>query len=93
MKNNNKGGLFGICLLIGFIIVYWQWILGFILLALALWGAYVGTKAAVRGHRARVAAERANNAALSARADEQHQQYLAGEDHGLYGDYQPARLD
>lgn len=93
MKNNNRA--VGVVFVIVFALVYayWQWILGFIVVGLVGWGVYVAVTTMVRRRRERVARERAANAGLAARADQQHQQYLAGEDHGLYGDYKPARLD
>ncbi|CAM3032106.1 DUF4229 domain-containing protein [Prescottella defluvii] len=93
MKGNSKAGGIAILIAIGLVLAYWKWIVGFAAMCLAVWGAYVGLTAAVRRHQERTAKDRADNAALAARADEQHQEYLAGKDDGLYGDYQPAPLD
>lgn len=93
MKNNSKAGGIAILIILGLVFAYWKWILGFALVGIAVWGAYVGLTAAVRRHQERTAQKRAEIAALAARADEQHQEYLAGKDNGLYGDYQPAPLD
>ena len=93
MKNNSKAGGIAILIILGLVFAYWKWILGFALVGIAVWGAYVGITAAVRRYQERTAQKRAENAALAARADEQHQEYLAGKDDGLYGDYQPTPLD
>ncbi len=93
MKSNSKAGGIAILIVLGLVFAYWKWILGFAAVCVVLWGAYVGITTALTRHQERSTKERADNAALAARADEQHQQYLAGEDHGLYGDYQPAPLD
>lgn len=93
MKGNGKAGGIAILIVLGLILAYWKWILGFVAVCLVVWGVYVGTKTAVQRRQARVARERTDNAALAARADAQHQSYLAGEDEGLYGNYLPAPLD
>ncbi|WJJ10360.1 hypothetical protein P9990_17465 [Prescottella equi] len=74
---------------LGLVIEYWWLIVGAIVLA-AL--GYVAFRAWQR-HCEQVAVRARAEAALAARADEQHQQYLSGEEHGLYGNYRPAPLD
>lgn len=93
MKGNSKAGTIAVLVVVGLAIAYWKWIVGFAVVCLAVWGAYAGITAAGRRQRERAAVERAEKAAVAARAEEQHRQYLAGEDHGLYGDYRPAPLD
>ncbi|QBJ95990.1 hypothetical protein ERC79_08395 [Rhodococcus sp. ABRD24] len=93
MKGNSKAGGIAILIVLGLVFAYWKWIVGFAAVCLVIWGAYAGITTAVRKHQEQTAKRQAENAALSARADEQHQEYLAGKDDGLYGDYQPASLD
>lgn len=93
MKGNSKTGTIAVLVVVGLAIAYWKWIVGLAVVCLVVWGAYAGITAAARRQRERTAKDRADRAALAARAEEQHRQYLAGEDHGLYGDYRPAPLD
>jgi hypothetical protein len=75
-------GLFRILLLLGLVVKFW-WLVLLVLVAagagLLLWGV-------VTRHDARVAAEHREQAALVARAEQQHARVLAGDDRGTYGD-------
>ncbi|RDI32475.1 hypothetical protein DEU38_103208 [Rhodococcus sp. AG1013] len=79
---------FGALFVLGLIIKFW-WV---IVLALILAGAvYSGVKGRQR-HQAREAAAATERANIAARAEYEHQQYLAGDDIGIYGQYQPPKV-
>ncbi|NKS62357.1 hypothetical protein GS966_19940 [Rhodococcus hoagii] len=83
----------GAFLVIAFLLTYWKVIVSVALLAAVIYGAYLAASAWTHRRRERLNGERARRSALSARAEAQHQQYLAGEDRGLYGEFKPAPLD
>jgi lipopolysaccharide export system protein LptC len=77
------GALFRVLPVVGFVAMFWQWIL--IILAVAVAACLVWW-----GHKQSAAAveqERRENAALVARADQQHAWTLAGDERGVYGEY------
>lgn len=74
---------------LGLVIEYW-WLIVIAIVIAAL--GYVTFRAWQR-HREQVAVQERARAEVAARADEQHQQYLSGEDDGLYGEFKPAPLD
>ena len=74
-------GLFGLLLLIGIIIKFIWWILG----AVALVAMFFIGRAAVRWYDKRSAARALYQARLAARADQQHNWVLRGDDRGIYG--------
>ncbi|NKU21763.1 hypothetical protein GS907_24695 [Rhodococcus hoagii] len=74
---------------LGLVIEFWWLIVGACVIAAAAYVAHRGWRARQR----RVALEEQARAELAARADLEHQQYLAGEPRGLYGGFEPARLD
>ncbi|CRK49537.1 conserved hypothetical protein [Rhodococcus sp. RD6.2] len=78
---------------LGLILTYWKLLVGLALFALIVWGSYVGSIAWWQKRQDRLNGEKAERVHLAARADHQHQQYLAGEDRGLYGEFKPASLD
>jgi hypothetical protein len=83
------GGLTRLLLLVGFIVKFWWLILLVVVVVAAgfwLWGVLTRQDAEL---------ERQNreHAALVARADEQHAHVLAGDDHGVYGEYIPEQID
>ncbi len=78
---------FGLIVL-GLVITYWYVIVG----AAVLVGMGFLTSALWRGHEERKASRTSEHAAISARADYEHQQFLNGDLRGLYGQFQPARL-
>ncbi|EME19591.1 hypothetical protein [Rhodococcus triatomae] len=80
-------------LAVGLILTYWKLLVGLALAALVVWGAYVGGAVWWRKRQDRLNGERAERSRLAARADHQHQQYLAGEDRGLFGEFNPTPLD
>jgi len=87
-RRSGGGGLgaaFVLLLFIGFIAKFWAWILavlgGLLVFGLLLW-------LTIHVER-RADAREAARLALVARADQQHAWILAGDDRGIYGDYQP----
>lgn len=79
----------GVLFVLGLVVEYW-WL---IVLAAVIAAAIYGGNIAWRTRQRQAAAQAQARAELAARADREHQQYLAGEDRGLYGDYQPTPLD
>ena len=75
------GGFFGLLLLIGIIIKFIWWILGAVALVVAF---FIG-RAIVRRYDERCAAEARYRDALVARADQQHNWVMRGDDRGIYG--------
>lgn len=82
-SSNSGGGLgvFGLLFLIWIIIKFFWWILG----AAALVGLFFLVRAIVRESRKRADAYARRCAAIAARADEQHNWVLQGDDRGIYG--------
>ncbi len=75
------GGLLGVLLLIGFIIKFIWWILGAVALVVAF---YIG-RAVARGYQERRAIEARRRDLLAARADQQHNWVMRGDERGTYG--------
>jgi len=77
--------LLGVLFVVGFMLKYW--------LAIALVVAVVVVVRRAPGwwaaHEAAVAAEEARLAGIAARADQQHNLVLQGDDRGVYGQYPP----
>ena len=92
----NVVGLFVAIILLGWIISYWKVIIGVALVAAVIWGMYALGVPWWRKRQARSVdrrnGETARRSALAARAQIQHEQYLVGDDRGLYGDYRPVDL-
>jgi hypothetical protein len=83
-RSNSAGGfvaLFGLLLVIGIIIKFFWLILG----AAALVGLFFLARALVRESRKRADAYARHCAAIAARADQQHNWVLQGDDRGIYG--------
>ena len=83
-QRSNGGGfgaLVGVLFVVGLIIKFIWWILG----ALALAAAYFVIRAVVRQHNADTAARNQRMAAMAARADQQHNWVMQGDDRGVYG--------
>lgn len=81
-------GLFRFLLLIGFVAAYWPAILATLAVACAAYVVWSVQYASCTDRKQR----RRQDAAVVARADEQHEQTLAGDERGLYGAYTPAGL-
>ena len=75
------GSVIGVLFLVGLIIKFISWILG----ALALVAAFYVIRAVVRQHKAATAARNQRMAELAARADQQHDWLMQGDDRGTYG--------
>lgn len=75
------GALLGLALIIWIIVKLIWWILG----AAVLVGLYFVVRAIVRESRRRATLAAAHRDALAARADQQHQWVLQGDDRGIYG--------
>lgn len=75
------GGLLGLLLLIAVIVKFIWWILG----AAALVGLFFLARAFVRWHDQRSAEYARYREAIAARADQQHDWVLRGDDRGIYG--------
>lgn len=78
-----------IILIVGLVLSYWKAVVGAVavlILAAVVVGAW---KAAQRRAKAR----RDEVAALAARADREHQQFLEGNEAGVYGRHRPVDLD
>lgn len=79
--------LIGFLLVVGLILVYWKWIVLAVVVVLIIRALPV----ALREWQAEVAARKARVAAVVARADQQHQWAMAGDERGVYGDFPPSR--
>ena len=80
-SSGSFGAVFGLLLLIAVIVKFIWWILG----AAALVGLFFLVRAVVRENRKRRDAYARYCAAIAARADQQHQWVMRGDDRGIYG--------
>lgn len=80
-SSGSLGALFGLLLLIAVIVKFIWWILG----AAVLVGLFFIARAVMRQNRKRRDASARYCAAITARADQQHQWVLRGDDRGIYG--------
>ena len=83
-RSNSGGGfagLLGLAVIIWIIVKLIWWILG----AAALVGLFFLVRAIVRDSRRRADLEAAHRGAVAARADQQHNWVLRGDDRGIYG--------
>jgi hypothetical protein len=84
------GGGFGagfvLLVFVGFVVKFWVWILAAIVAVALVVLAYLLSNRA----RERRAVQRAADAAIVARADQQHAWTLAGDERGIYGEYTPS---
>jgi hypothetical protein len=83
------GGVFVLLIVVGFIVKFWVYIVA-VLGALVLFGLLWWL---VSSWDRRAEARARAQAAIAARADQQHAWVLAGDDRGIYGDYKPAQID
>lgn len=86
-------GWIGAFLVLAFLLSYWKWLVGALVLGLITWGLYLAVTELAHKRRDHLNGVRARNSALATRAQIQHDQYLAGDERGLYGNYRPAPLD
>jgi hypothetical protein len=83
-RSRASGGLpaiIGLLFVIGLVVKFIWWILG----ALSIVAAVYLIRAVVRNNQANATAKARTNAAIAARADEQHNWVLQGDDRGIYG--------
>ena len=80
-SNGGSGGGFAILVVIALVIKFFWWIVA----VAAMVGAFYLGRALLRAHRARRAAFDAYCAQVVARADQQHNWVLQGDDRGTYG--------
>ncbi|REE74374.1 hypothetical protein C8E05_3809 [Rhodococcus wratislaviensis] len=76
-------------LLIGWLLHYWQAVLGAVLVGALVYAAALGGRSWWR----RRADHRWQQELLADEAQRQHEQYLAGEMAGVYGNFRPVDLD
>lgn len=83
----------GAFFVLGLVLAAWKiLVVGFVLVGL-IWGGFALSGTLIEKRRDRLNGERATNSALAARAQIQHEQFLAGEARGIYGVFPPASLD
>jgi hypothetical protein len=82
------GALFRVLLLIGFVMKFWWVIAAVLVVALAGAALWLCTTR----HAAELERRRRAQAAIAARADEQHAQVLARDERGIYGKYVPTQI-
>ncbi len=75
-----------VVILLGFMVAYFWWIVAIVAPAALAWLGY----RLWQQHRVTSDAATAGRVTLAARADEQHAQVLADNEHGTYGEYPPA---
>jgi lysylphosphatidylglycerol synthetase-like protein (DUF2156 family) len=83
-RSSGSGGgaaVFGLLLLVAIIVKFIWWILG----AAALIGLFFVVRSLVRASRKRADEHSRRCAAIAARADQQHNWVLQGDDRGIYG--------
>jgi hypothetical protein len=83
-RSNGGGGVagvIGVLFVIGLVVKFFWWIVG----AVALVAVCYLVGAVIRHSEASAAARRQSNAAIAARADEQHNWVLNGDARGIYG--------
>lgn len=80
-SSNTSGAGFALLVIIALIIKFFWWIVG----ALALVALFYIVRAIVREDRKRKAAHARYRAQLAARAEQQHNWVLQGDDRGVYG--------
>lgn len=70
------------------VVKLWPVIVGIVAVVVAV---YWGRRAAAR-HAERIAADRRRLAGLAARADQQHEWIMGGDERGVYGEFTPAAM-
>ncbi|MET3956883.1 type II secretory pathway pseudopilin PulG [Rhodococcus sp. OAS809] len=98
-KSQNSETAKGLALIIGALVVivlvvkFWQQFLIVGAVALIALIVYLVARKTWRSRQARLAAAVAEDEQMARRAQEQHEQYLRGEDSGVYGRFTPADPD
>ena len=83
----------GALIAVGLALTYWKLLAALVALGLIVWGGYRAGTALRAKRQDWLNGQTARRSALAARAEFQNQQYLAGEDRGMYGTYRPESLD
>ncbi|MFD4467837.1 hypothetical protein ACFWPA_06025 [Rhodococcus sp. NPDC058505] len=86
------GGWVGAAVVLVLLVTFWALIVGTVLVGIAAWGTYKLVGIGLARRRDRLTGQRATASGLAARAQIQHEQYLAGDARGVYGEYQPVPL-
>lgn len=89
----NVVGLVVALILIGWLLSYWQAILGAVLVGALVYAAVLGGRAWWQRRAGARQRERERQELLATRAQQQHEQYLAGDEAGVYGIFRPADPD
>lgn len=98
-KPQNSETAKGLALIVGALVVivlvvkFWQQLLIIGAVTLVALTIYLVTRKTWRSRQARLAAVVAEEEQMARRAQEQHEQYLRGEDSGVYGRFTPADPD
>ncbi|ORJ99891.1 hypothetical protein [Prescottella equi] len=85
--------LVGVLIAVGLALAYWKLLAALVIVGLLVWGGYRAGTVLLAKRQDRINGQTARRSALAARAEFQNQQYLAGEDRGMYGTYRPESLD
>ena len=80
-QNGGLAPLFGLLLIVAAVIKFIWWIIG----AIAIVIAFFIVRAIIRNNNAQAEARRRADAGIAARADQQHDWVLRGDDRGIYG--------
>jgi hypothetical protein len=78
----------GLLLLVGFVCVYWKWVLA----AVIFWAVVKAAPIAYRELQEERALRKQRAAEIVARADRQHAQIMNGDERGVYGAFPPATM-
>lgn len=89
----NVVGLIVALLLLGWLLSYWQAILGAVLVGALVYAAVLGGRSWWQQRADARRRESEHQERLAARAQQQHEQYLAGDEAGVYGIFRPADPD
>ncbi|MCZ9634597.1 DUF4236 domain-containing protein [Rhodococcus sp. BH5] len=85
--------IIGAILLIILLVNFWRQILILCAIAIGAWIAFLIVRKMWRSRQAGLSVQAAKDERVAKRAEEQHRQYLQGEDAGIYGRFAPADLD
>lgn len=86
-------GVVAAFVVLAIVLTYWKLLVGILVVGAVAVGAHLAIGEWRFRRRKRIRIERGRAARLAARAQMQHEQYLAGDDRGLYGNYRPSSLD
>lgn len=84
--------IIAVALVVALVLEVWKVLVGVVVIALVGVVAWLAFSSWRLRRRKRATIERGRASRLAMRAQTQHEQYLAGEDRGVYGEYRPADL-